>query len=125
MPDERRTVRVRSEDGSVREDGWIEVAEWPLSRRLRDAGILVAVGTVVGLVLLPIPLIHLAGIIFALTCWTLAVLRLRVHTVLRAAGGTCPRCGAEQRFPTGFGRARYRLPYSTACGKCSVRLRLE
>ena len=125
MSEDRITVRVRGEDGSTRDDAWIETAEWPLRKRLRDAALLVAGGTLVGVLLLPIPLIHLMGIFFALACWGFAVSRLRVKTVLVAAGGACPRCGAPGNFTGGLTRARFRLPYTTSCPKCSVRLRLE
>ena len=125
MSVDRVTVRVRGEDGSTRDDAWVDTADWPFRKRLRDAALLIVGGTVIGILLLPIPLIHLLGIFFALTCWGFAIARLRVSTVMTATGGVCPRCGTPEHFTSGMTRARFRLPYTTSCPKCSVRLRLE
>jgi len=118
-------VRVRAADGTARDDGWVRVAHRPVAKRLGEAGLIAGGGTVAGVLLLPVPLVHIFGILFMLTTWWFAVQRARTSTVIVNAGGTCPRCATEGRFFVGFGRKRFRLPVATSCPSCAHALTLE
>ncbi len=121
----RLTVRVRGSAGRWRDDGWVDTAVRPLGARLGEASLLALGGTVVGAVLLLVPLVHLFGVVFALAMWAFAIRRIGTKTVLVKAGGTCPRCGEAGAYFVGFGRQRVRFPISTSCPRCSQALSLE
>jgi len=121
----RVAVRIRGADGTASDDGWVETAERPLGARLRDGALIALGGTAVGILLLPIPLIHLFGVIFALSMWGLGVHQARSKTVVTGAGGTCPGCRKPGVFFSGFGRKRFKLPLATSCPNCARGLRLE
>lgn len=122
---QRIAVRVRAADGTARDDAWVETAHRPLAARLGEGLLVAGGGTLVGIMLLPIPLIHLFGIMFALSTWWVGIQRARTTTVVSKAGGTCPHCETAGRFFSGFGRKRFRLPLSTSCPSCSHALTLE
>src|ERR1051325_11601390 len=86
--------------------GEIEYARPGLRRRLWKAGALFGIGLVCGVLLLPIPLIHLFGIMFFLAMSGLAARRLVSGTVLKGAHGRCPSCQTEGRLFVGFGGRR-------------------
>jgi hypothetical protein len=121
----RLPVRVRAADGTARDDGWVRTAERPLAARIGEGALIALAGTAGGVLLLPIPLVHLFGIIFAVSMWGLGLHRARTRTVVVEAGGTCPRCGTAGVYYAGFGRKRFRLPISTSCPHCANRLDLE
>jgi len=121
----RLNVRVRASDGTARDDGWIRTAERPLAARLGEGALIALGGTAAGVLLLPIPLIHLFGVIFAVSMWGLGFHRARTKTVVVEAGGTCPRCEKAGTYYVGFGRKRFRLPISTSCPHCANSLTLE
>ncbi len=118
-------VRVRAADGTARDDGWVRTARRPFAARVGEGLLMAGGGTAIGVLLLPIPLVHLFGIMFALTTWWFALQRVRTDTVVVNVGGTCPHCGTAGTFFAGFGRKRYRLPISTSCPSCSHALTLE
>ena len=103
----RIPVRVRAADGTARDDGWIRVAHRPVAKRFGEAALIAGAGTLAGVLLLPVPLVHIFGILFMLTTWWFAVQRARTEHGVVSAGGTCPRCAKEGRFFVGFGRKRY------------------
>jgi hypothetical protein len=124
--DEARTaVRIRAADGTARDDAWVRTADRPLGARLGEGALIALGGTAVGLLLLPIPLIHLFGVIFGVSMWGLGLHRARTRTVLVEAGGTCPHCETPGVFYAGFGRKRFRLPITTSCSHCAHGLTLE
>jgi len=104
--------------------GTIEFAQPSIGRRLAMAGLMFVVGLGVGLLLLPVPLIHLFGIFFFVTMTGLAAKRLVTRRVLRGASGRCPDCGKETRFFVGFGGRGIKFPIRTDCKQCHVRLML-
>ena len=118
-------VRVRAADGTARDDGWVRTAPRPLAARVGEGLMIAGGGTAIGVLLLPVPLVHIFGVIFALTTWWVALQRVRTETVVVSVGGTCPHCGTTGTFFAGFGRKRYRLPISTSCPACSHALTLE
>lgn len=120
----RQPVEIRSHDGLGGGAGVVEFVRPPLLRRLWKAGLLVLVGLVVGTLLLPIPLIHLAGVMFFLAMFVLAVRRFFARQVLKKAHGRCPSCHAEGDYFVGFGGRRLTFPVSTACPNCRVSLDL-
>lgn len=118
-------VRIRAADGSFTDDGLVHLAHRPVSSRLREAAMIAGGGTVIGVLLLPVPLVHIFGLVFMFATWGFAFHRARTTVAVVDAGGTCPRCHKEVRFFVGFGRKRYRLPLSTSCPACSHALTLE
>lgn len=118
-------VRVRAANGTTRDDGWVRTAHRPLPARIGEGALIAIGGTVVGALLLPIPLVHIFGVLFALSTWWFGFRRARTATVVLEAGGTCPRCGEVATFYSGFGRKRFRLPLSTSCPQYSHALSLE
>jgi hypothetical protein len=123
--EERIAVRVRAADGKSSDDGWVRTAHRPLLKRIGEGLLLAGGGTAVGVMLLPVPLVHIFGVVFALSTWWFGIRRALTDTVVTAVGGTCPHCQQEGTFYAGFGRKRFRLPISTSCPKCSHALTLE
>ena len=121
----RVPARVRAANGLVRDDGWVRIAHRPLLARIGEGLLIAGGGTAVGVLLLPVPLVHLFGVLFALSTWWLGLRRAQTGTVVVSTGGTCPQCGEAGNFFAGFGRKRFRLPLSTSCPKCSHALTLE
>jgi hypothetical protein len=118
-------VRIRASNGRSGGKGVALVAMPPLLRRIRKAGILFAIGLGGGLLFLPIPLIHLFGLIFFLAMSALAARRMISTSVLKGARGVCPSCGKEGSYFVGFGGKRLRWPVSASCPHCNVGLGLE
>lgn len=120
----RHPVSITSADGKRGGSGIVEFARPPLRRRLWKAGILFAIGLAGGVLLLPIPLIHIFGILFFLTMTGFAVKRLVSRRVLKGASGTCPACQAAGDFFVGFGSQRVAFPVSSSCPHCNIGLEL-
>ena len=118
-------VRIQAANGATRDDGWVRIASRPSAARIGEGLLLALGGTAVGILLLPIPLVHLFGIMFALSTWWLGFRRATTARVVAGAGGTCPRCGKTGNFFVGFGRKRYGFPIATSCPHCAHRLALE
>jgi hypothetical protein len=118
-------VNIRSQDGRAGGSGEVQYTQPSLGRRLRTAAALLFAGLVAAIVFLPIPLMHLVGIIVFLLMTGLAVRRLRSRNVLRSASGRCPACGAEGTYYVGFGGQRLVFPVVTSCPACHIRLELE
>jgi hypothetical protein len=118
-------VRIRSQDGRAGGLGEVHYAQPSLGRRLRKAGTLMLLGSVAVVVFLPIPLMHLVGVIVFLVMTGLAVRRLRSRDVLSSASGRCPACGAEGSYYVGFGGQRLVFPVVTSCPACHIGLELE
>jgi hypothetical protein len=125
LPADEIPVRVQAITGAARDDAWIRRRPVPLRQRLLDAGRFAVIGLTGGAVFLLVPLVHLLGILFALTMLTVAAARLRAATVVQDAGGTCPRCGHAGAFFAGVGRRRFRLPLKVSCQGCGVELSLN
>jgi hypothetical protein len=117
-------VQIQAQDGHAGEHGTVTVAKPGFGRRLASAGVLELIGVGIGAVLLPVPLIHLFGIMFFLGMTGLALKQLASGRVLRSARGRCPSCGAEQSLYVGLGGRRARFPIATSCPACHVRLEL-
>lgn len=94
-------------------------------RRLGKAALTFVVGLVVGVLLLPVPLIHLFGVIFFLAMAVLAVRRLAIPAVVHSAEGRCPSCQAEGPLFVGLGGRRLAFPIRTTCSRCHVGLDLD
>jgi hypothetical protein len=120
----RIEVQVAGRTGSERSPGWVEVEELSLGRRAILAGRTALIGLVIGLLFLPVPLIHLFGVFAFLVSLGLAVRRFGTRTALRQAGGACPGCGQDGRFFVGLGSSRFRLPTTTSCSHCAMALTL-
>ena len=124
-PIHHAAINIASVSGRAGGTGTIEFAQPSLGHRLSRATLLFVVGVVCGVLLLPVPLIHLFGIFFFLAMTGLAAKRLITRRVLRGASGTCPACGGEGRFFVGFGGRGLKFPIATNCRHCHVGLRLN
>ena len=94
--------------------------------RLRRALTAFGIGTVVLLVLLPIPGLHLGGVLVFIVAVVYAGTQARRTTILRDVIGPCPSCGTEQSFFLGTGLRGVQWPVMLHCaGPCGKSLRLE
>ena len=99
---------------------------WPaLGSRAFSALKLVAFGLVVALVLLPVPVIHLAGVGLFVACVGLGVWRLRPGPRVGSVKGPCPHCAHQQRYWTGLNLGPMTLPKKTSCESCTKTLTIE
>lgn len=117
-------VSITAIDGRAGSQGEVEFVRPPLRRRLRKAGLLFLAGVAGGMLLLPIPLVHIAGLAFFLTLTGLAGRRLLSREILKAASGHCPACGAAGEYFVGFGGRRLAFPIVTSCPHCTIELTL-
>lgn len=118
-------VTLRSWPGGPVTDG-TATAEWPpTATRVVSALKLIGLGAVVAVVLLPVPIIHLAGIGFFVACLGVGAMRLRPGARLRAVSGPCPHCGHEQGYWIGVNLGPAKLPKETSCEKCAKSLSIE
>jgi len=118
-------VRIRSQDGKSGGAGEVEYSRPSIGERLRKAGKLVLLGMVAVVVFLPIPLMHLVGVLGFLALLGLAIHRLRSREVVKGAHGRCPACGAEGSYYVGFGNQRMKFPLATSCPSCHIGLELD
>ena len=121
----RIPVAITAEDGHAGGQGEIEFARPPLGRRLWKSGVLLLAGLGVGLLFLPVPLIHLFGVMFFLGMLGLAVKRLLARQVLKGAWGRCPACDKDGTYFVGFGGRRLDFPVRTSCPQCNLGLVLH
>jgi hypothetical protein len=77
------------------------------------------------LVLLPVPLMHLAGIPLLAIGLYFGFRNARAREVFRSASGTCPSCNNTTDLFVGFGRPPFKLPVKTSCSSCGRNLTLE
>ena len=117
-------VQIQAQDGHTGDQGVVTVAKPSFGRRLASASLLELIGAGIGVLLLPVPLIHLFGLMFFLGMTGLALKQLATGRVLRSARGRCPSCGTEQSLYVGLGGRRASFPVSTSCPACHVRLDL-
>ena len=118
-------VTISAIDGRTGGQGEVGFVRPPLTRRLWKAGALFLIGLAGGVLLLPIPLIHIVGLVFFLTLTGLAVRRLLSREILKGASGHCPACGAPGEYFVGFGGRRLSFPIVTSCPQCSIELTLQ
>jgi hypothetical protein len=121
----RIPVTISAIDGRTGGEGHVEFVRPPLRRRLWKAAILFAVGLVGGVLLLPIPLIHILGVVFFLALTGLAVRRFLSREVVKAASGRCPACGEPGDYFVGVGGRRLTFPIGTSCPRCHIELTLR
>lgn len=121
----RVAVQIQAGDGHRGGTGVLVVERLPLGTRAARAGLFFLLGAGIGALLLPVPLIHLFGVMFFLGMCYLAIKRLIGRTVVRSAQGRCPSCQAEEEYFVGTGWRRLSYPIATTCPKCHVTLALE
>lgn len=126
-PGPTRTVHLQLKEWSDGPVGPAEaqVGHLSLGRRLRRGAIPVLLAVLGALILLPVPLMHLAGIPLLGLGGYLGVRNLRAHLVFFHASGTCPSCGGQTTLFVGFGRPPFKLPVATSCSACGRSLTLE
>jgi len=117
-------VVLRAADGRSGTRGMVTFARPSFGHRLARAGLQFLAGLAIGALLLPVPLIHLFGIMFFLGMSGLALKRLVTRRVLKHAEGQCPSCQSEQDFFVGMGGRRVKFPVVSSCPACHVRLDL-
>lgn len=115
-------VMLRAGDGRGGTRGSVAFAQPGFGRRLVRSGVQFLAGLAIGGLLLPVPLIHLFGIMFFLAMSGLALKRLVTRRVLKHAAGQCPSCQTEQDFFVGMGGRRLKFPVVSSCPACHVRL---
>jgi hypothetical protein len=100
-----------------------EIAVLTPAERLKRAGLAFGALFAVALIALPIPLVHFVLVPAALVgAVALAAVRLRQPEIFCSVEGSCPLCGAEQRFPV---LGRFRLPRTLHCAECQRELELR
>ncbi len=126
-PGTGRTVQLQLKEWSDGPVGPAEaqVGHLSLGRRLRRAGIPVLLGVMGALILLPVPLMHLAGIPLLGVGGYLGVRNLRAHDVFLGASGRCPSCQSQTGLFIGFGNPPFKLPVTTSCSACGRSLTLD
>ena len=82
----------------------------------------VGIGLVVAVVLLPVPVIHLAGIGIFVACLGIAAWQLRPGLRVRTVEGPCPHCGQQQKYWLGLNVGPMKFPKETSCEKCAKNL---
>jgi hypothetical protein len=82
----------------------------------------VGIGLIVAVVLLPVPVIHLAGIGIFVACLGIAAWQVRPGLRVRSVEGPCPHCGQPQQYWLGLNVGPMRFPKETSCEKCAKTL---
>ena len=82
-------------------------------------------GLLVAVVLLPVPVIHLAGIGFFVACLGVSIWQLRPGQRVRSVEGPCPHCGHQQRYWLGLNLGPLKFPKGTSCESCAKTLTIE
>lgn len=118
-------VSIRATNGSGPTSGTVEIGERTLRERLRQSGLILAAALIVGLLFLPVPLIHLFGVLAAVGGTVFAVRRFRVRALVLRAAGQCPSCLANTTFFTVGGLRAARWPFTTSCFACGIGVQLE
>ena len=101
------------------------MAQSTLGARVFSALKTIGLGLIVAVVLLPVPVIHLAGIGFFIGCFGLATWQLRPGPRVRTIEGPCPHCGHVQRYWLGLNMGPMHLPKDTSCEKCAKTLTID
>jgi hypothetical protein len=96
-----------------------------LGRRLLRGLMPVLLAMIGALLLLPVPLMHLAGIPLLALGLYFGFRNARARQVFRSASGTCPSCDNTTDLFVGFGRPPFTLPVKTSCTSCGRNLMLE
>ncbi|NNG17088.1 MAG: hypothetical protein HKM89_11470 [Gemmatimonadales bacterium] len=96
-----------------------------LRRRVLRGVTPVLLALIGALVLLPVPLMHLAGIPLLGLGLYFGFRNARACEVFRSASGTCPSCNSHTDLFVGFGRPPFELPVKTSCASCGRNLMLE
>ena len=95
-----------------------------LRRRLLRGSYPVILAMIGALLLLPVPLMHLAGIPLLALGLYFGFRNVRAREVFRSASGTCPSCNTQTDLFVGFGRPPFKLPVKTSCTSCGRNLTL-
>ena len=85
----------------------------------------VGLGLIVAVVLLPVPVIHLAGIGIFVACLGIAAWQLRPGLRVRKVEGPCPHCGHPQQYWLGLNVGPMKFPRETSCEKCAKTLAID
>ena len=85
----------------------------------------VGLGLLVAILLLPVPVIHLAGIGILVACLGIAAWQVRPGLRVRTVEGPCPHCGREQRYWLGLNVGPMKFPRETSCEKCAKALSIS
>ena len=85
----------------------------------------VGLGLLVAILLLPVPVIHLAGIGIFVACLGIAVWQVRPGLRVRTVEGPCPHCGQAQRYWLGLNVGPMKFPRETSCEKCAKALSIS
>jgi len=118
-------VQIQASNGGPPGHGEAIVHDSPLGERLQRAGVVLLIGLACGLLILPIPLVHLFILLVLPVAAVIAVKRLRARVTLESARGVCPNCGESGQYFVGVGWRAFRLPVATSCPSCGMLLRLE
>jgi hypothetical protein len=117
-------ISIRAINGSGPSAGSAELVERPIRDRLRQSLVIFGAGLAIGVLFLPVPLIHLFGLMAAVTATVIAVRRFGVRTLVVRASGRCPACGADTTFFMAGGLRAARWPLASSCAACGIGVRL-
>ncbi len=96
------------------------------AHRLRRAGSALGLGAGIALLMLPIPIVHFAGVPGGLLFGLVAAAdQFATPEILREADGACPHCDTAQRFLVGTGLRKVGLPTQVFCKQCGKPSTLE
>lgn len=118
-------VVLRAWSGGPTAEGTATVGGSALGARVLKALRTVGLGLIVAVVLLPVPVIHLAGIGIFVACLGIAVWQLLPGLRVRTVQGPCPHCGEQQEYWLGLNVGPMKLPKGTSCEKCAKALSIE
>ena len=123
--DEEMSVVLQAWPGGPTSAGTAKLTSSTMAARGLKALRTVGLGLIVAVVLLPVPVIHLAGIGIFIACLGIAAWQLRAGLRVRAVSGPCPHCGHQQQFWLGLNVGPMKFPKGTSCEKCTKTLTIE
>ena len=125
MSQRKVIVILATADGAItRAAGTLD--EFSAADRVKRAAATFAIGVLVAVLFIPIPIIHLLAIPFALIAGTAISIRQSMSVArLRPLRMPCPKCGGTNRVGGGVGLRDVATPVERMCDECRRGLQLR